>query len=323
MSVFTPVDAGQCAAWLARYDIGTLSDIAPIPEGIQNTNYFVTTDRGRFVLTLFEHIARTDLQFYLRLLTHLAGQGIPCPAPVAASNGEPLGTLNGKPAAIMARLPGRSLSRPDVPHCAALGTLLARLHLAAQTCAGAIDNPRGMAWCRETAAPLLPALAADEQTLLQDELRFQALHRLQDLPSGIVHGDAFRDNVLFECDAAGHSPRISGIIDFYFAGADSLLFDLAVAANDWCLGEEGDLAPDRTRALLDGYHAVRPLTAIERGAWPVLLRRAALRFWLSRLRDRFAQRIGAMTLTKDPAAFSAILQRHLLAGSDRPWLGGG
>ncbi|MGB0128542.1 MAG: homoserine kinase [Rhodocyclaceae bacterium] len=320
MSVFTPVDAEQCAAWLERYELGTLSAIVPIPEGIQNTNYFVTTDKGRYVLTLYERIGQAELRFYLRLLTHLADHGIPCPTPVTANDGEPLGTLNGKPAAIMSHLPGRSLSTPDPRHCAALGTLLARLHLAAEACPERIDNPRGMRWCRETGAQLLPALPADEQTLLQDELRFQALFRLEDLPRGIVHGDVFRDNVLFDTETPGHAPRISGIIDFYFAGADSLLFDLAVAANDWCLGADEDLARDRTGALLQAYHRVRPMTAIERGAWPVLLRRTALRFWLSRLRDWHARATGAMTFTKDPAAFRDILRRHIVAGSDRPWL---
>lgn len=320
MSVFTPVDAGQCATWLARYDVGTLTDIIPIPEGIQNTNYFVNTDRGRYVLTLFEAIEPTDLRFYLQLLIHLASQGIPCPAPIAGKDGATLGTLNGKPAAIVTCLRGTSVFAPDARHCAAAGNLLARLHLAARSFAGRIDNPRGSQWCREAGTQLAPKLRRDEQALLREELLFQALFRLDDLPRGIVHGDAFRDNVLFDEDSAAGTPLVGGIIDFYLAGADALLFDLAVTANDWCLSEEGGLDPERTRALLQAYHAVRPLTAIERGAWPVLLRRTALRFWLSRLRDFFLRQGGPMTHVKDPGQFRDILRQRVDAGSNQPWV---
>ena len=318
MSVFTSVSDAELSAWLSRYRIGTLVEYAGIAAGIENTNYFLTTSGGRYVLTLFERLTREALGYYLHLMAHLAHCGIPCPAPIADGDDELLGTLNGRPAAIVTRLGGHSIAAPTAAHCASLGATLAAMHVAGQSYEQHLDNPRGARWWRATAPLLMPRLTPDDQALLQEELRFQALYRLEDAPHGVVHGDLFRDNVLFDGDAA--DLRISGVLDFYFAGSDALLFDLAVAANDWCADAAGDLDTARTQALLGAYHALRPLTALERGAWPVMLRRAALRFWLSRLQDYHLRRSGELTYVKDPGEFRDVLQQRIRCGSNVPWI---
>jgi homoserine kinase type II len=318
MSVFTPVSREQLSAWLENYSIGTPVELVGIAAGIENTNYFLTTTHGRFVLTLFEKLTRAELPFYIHLMAHLARHGIPCPSPIADRDNEYLGTLNGKPAAIVTRLPGISIGAPDPTQCASVGAMLAALHGAGQSYGRRLENPRGPRWWRETAARLMPHLAADERALLGEELRFQSLFRLEDLPRGVIHGDLFRDNVLF--DAEPGNVRIGGIIDFYFAGIDTLLFDVAVTANDWCSDAAGDLDGIRTAALLRAYHGLRPLTPLERGAWPVVLRGASLRFWLSRLQDHHLPRGGELTHAKDPNQFRRILERRIALASNLPWI---
>ena len=304
MSVYTPVSEGELAAWLKGYSVGEAHSLEAVAAGIENTNYFVTTSQGRYVLTLFERLQAAELTFYLELMAHLARHGIPCPAPIADLGDRYLSTLNGKPAALVTRLPGRSLDRPGVVECGELGALLARLHLAARSYRGYLENPRGPKWWRGAAGAVRPFLDAPRAELLESELRFQAAQRFPDLPRGPVHADLFRDNALFE------GGRISGVIDFYFAGVDCLLYDLAVCANDWCLADAAHdrrLDAERTRALLAAYAAVRPFSAAERNAWPVLLRAAALRFWLSRLYDFHLPRSGALVRVHDPEHFHDLL----------------
>ena len=317
MSVFTPVTDGEAAAWLSRFSVGTLERLEPIAAGIENTNYYVTTSQGRYVLTLFERLPAAELPFYLELMAHLARHGIPCPAPVADLSDRYLSSLKGKPAALVTRLSGASIERPGVAECAALGELLARMHLAARSFTGYLENPRGPAWQRGAASEVAPFLPRGELDFLQAEMRYQAEHRFPDLPRGAVHADLFRDNALFE------GARLSGVVDFYFAGVDTFLFDLAVCANDWCLADPAaDRALDgaRTAALLGAYHALRPLEERERAAWPAALRAAALRFWLSRLHDKHLPRPGELVGVHDPAPFRDILARRAAAGERAPWL---
>lgn len=315
MSVFTPITPDQLTAWLRQYSLGSLVSMAGIAEGVENTNYFVTTTHGRYVLTLFERIAAVELPFYLNLLAHLARHGIPCPAPIARLDNDYLGTLAGKPAVVVTRLDGACVETPTVGHCTAVGAMLADLHIAGQSYGGHLANPRGARWWRETAPRVLPGLDADAAALLREELRFQGRNGLNDLPRGVIHADLFRDNVLFTDDG-----RISGILDFYFAGADHLLLDVAITVNDWCVLPDGGLDPARTQALLAAYHATRPLTVAEHAAWPGLLRAAALRFWLSRLADGLAPRPGEIVKRKDPDEFRAILLHRIDAGTDLPWI---
>ena len=305
LSVYTPVSDAELAAWLANYSVGRVEACEPIQVGIENTNYFVTTTQGRYVLTLFERLPAQELPFYLGLMAHLARHGIPAPAPIADLADQFLGRLNGKPAALVTRLPGGSLERPGAAECAELGALLARMHLAGRSYSAYLENPRGPKWWRVAANEVRAFLDAAQRTLLDEELAFHAGQRFPDLPRGPVHADLFRDNALFE---AG---RISGVIDFYFAGVDCLLYDVAVCANDWCLADlERDpaLEPTRTQALLQAYQAVRPWTALERTAWPVMLRAAALRFWLSRLHDFHLPRPGMLVHAHDPQHFRRILE---------------
>ena len=305
MSVFTPVSGEQFAHWLRHYSIGTLTQLEGIQSGVENTNYFVTTTHGEYVLTLFERLAREDLPFYVNLMAHLARHGIPCPAPIADAANRYIGTLNGKPALIATRLPGASLTEPTPAHCAMVGEMLASMHLAAQSYGARMENPRGPRWWREAARSVMPFLSQPDAALLSAELRFQAQQRPDELPHGVIHADLFRDNVLF--DNHNGRFRIGGIIDFYFAGWDALLFDVAIAVNDWCLDVAGQPDDERTQALLRAYAELRAFTVVEQRAWPVFLRAAALRFWLSRLADKYLPRRGEVVLVKDPELFRRIL----------------
>jgi homoserine kinase type II len=317
LSVYTPVSESELAAWLDHYSVGRLVSCEPIKAGIENTNYFVTTTQGRYVLTLFERLAAEELPFYVNLMAHLARHGIPCPAPIADLSDQYLQRLNGKPAVLVTRLAGESIERPGSAECAELGALLARMHLAARSYTAYLDNPRGPKWWRLAAREVDKHLTPAQRSLLTQEIAFQAEHRLPDLPRGPVHADLFRDNALFE------DGRVSGVIDFYFAGVDTFLYDVAVCANDWCLRDPvGGLELDasRTRALLRAYHAARPLGPLERAAWPVVLRAAALRFWLSRLYDFHLPRPGMMVHAHDPEHFRRILE--LRVRGDATWMEG-
>jgi len=310
VSVYTPVSETELAEWLGNYSVGSLVSCEPIKAGIENTNYFVTTAQGRYVLTLFERLPAEELPFYINLMAHLARHGIPCPAPIADLSDQYLRRLNGKPAALVTRLPGRSLEHPGVAECAELGALLGRMHLAARSYSAYLENPRGAKWWRVAAREVAPFLDPRQKELLEKELDFQAQNRFPDLPRGPVHADLFRDNALFE------KGRISGVVDFYFAGVDCLLYDVAVCVNDWCLIDpqtERRLDEARTRALLDAYGTVRPPIELEREAWGAMLRAAALRFWLSRLYDFHLPRPGMLVHAHDPEHFRDILQLRVQA----------
>ena len=302
MSVFTRVTPEELSAWLKRYAIGALTDLQGIAAGIENTNYFVTTSHGRFVLTLFERLSVAELPFYLNLMAHLARHGIPCPAPIADRGDKYLGTLNGRPATIVTCLPGTPLTAPHAGHCEQVGAILADMHLAGKSYGGKLENPRGPRWWREAAREVNPFLDGTRRELLASELEFQSQHRGLNLPRGPVHADLFRDNVLFQGE------RLGGVIDFYFAGIDAFLFDVAVTVNDWCVDPAGEIDAERARALLAAYRRAREFTPAELEAWPVLLRAAALRFWLSRLYDFYLPRPGELTHAHDPEHFRRVLE---------------
>jgi len=313
MAVFTRVSEAELTAWLGDYSIGRLLELQPIASGIENTNYFVTTGNGRFVLTLFEKLTADELPFYLNLMAHLARHGIPCPCPVANRHNQFLGTLNGKPACIVSRLSGRFTATPTPAQCTAIGAMLGQMHIAGQSFSQVMPNPRGAAWRAVTAPQVRPFLDAEQTALLDGEI---ALHARQDwaaLPQGVIHADLFRDNVLLEDN------RVGGLIDFYFACSDALLYDVAITVNDWCMDDGGMLDAARANALLRAYHTARPLLGSEREAWPLLLRAAALRFWLSRLFDLHLPRDGELIHAHDPRHFERILRNHV-AAAQPVWL---
>jgi len=309
LSVFTPVSESQLAAWLKNYSVGAPARLEPIAAGIENTNYFVTTSDGSYVLTLFEKLTPQELPFYLNLMAHLARAGVEAPAPIPDRTGALFSVLNGKPAGLVIRVDGTQIDAPDVPHCAAVGAALGRLHVAGATYRPRLSNRRGPGWWRQAARAVRPFLDQERNELLAAELKFQAGFGKGKLPRGAIHADLFCDNVLFVGD------RVSGIIDFGFAATDFLAYDLAITVNDWCIADGGDtsgeLVPELVAALIDGYQGVRALNADERAQWGALLRAAALRFWLSRLYDLNLPRPGELIHAHDPAHFERILRDRI------------
>jgi homoserine kinase type II len=318
MAVYTEVGFDAADALLQRLGLGALTSLQGIRSGIENTNYYATTARGQWVLTLFERLAEAQLPYYLQLMQHLALAGVPVPAPQPAASGTLVHTLAGKPAAVVTRLPGSHRLAPGPLHCAQVGQMLARMHTAALSFGGRQPHLRGLAWWVETAPVVRPHLAPAQRELLDAELAFQqqlaASPAGQALPRGPIHADLFRDNVMFD-DTAG-SDRLCGFFDFYFAGTDTLLFDVAVCVNDWCADlATGTLDPTRAEAFVRAYTHERELTHGELRAFPALLRAAALRFWISRLWDWHLPRQAALLQPMDPAHFERVLRERIAA----PW----
>ena len=310
MAVFTPVSTEAASGLLSLLQMGELTALHGIEGGIENTNYFVSCTSGEFVLTLFERLTAEQLPFYLHLMKHLAHAGIPVPDPHADTHGEILHQLCGKPAALVNRLRGHSQLAPTDAHCSAVGAMLARAHLAVRDYDRAQPNLRGLAWWNETAPLILPHLAAPEAALLQAELAYQnhiaASPGYAALPRGPVHADLFRDNVMFEGE------QLTGFFDFYFAGVDTFLFDLAVCMNDWCVHlPTGEHDAGRAAALLAAYETVRPLQAAERSLLPAMARAAALRFWISRLWDWHLPREAEVLTPHDPTHFERVLRQRV------------
>ena len=332
MAVFTEVDFGEADALVQRLGLGPLRELRGIEGGIENTNYFATTESGEFVLTLFERLSAEQLPYYLCLMKHLAGRGLPVPEPVADPAIQPpsghaltipanapcelLLQVAGKPAALVQRLSGHSELAPRTAHCAELGAMLARMHIAARDFPRIQPNLRGLAWWNETVPVVLPYIDESQAGLLRAELAYQN-HVAESsayaaLPRGPVHADMFRDNVMFATgQEAGAAPRLTGVFDFYFAGTDTWLFDLAVCLNDWAIDlATGAHDAERADALLAAYETVRPLNAAERALLPAMLRAAALRFWISRLWDFHLPREASMLKPHDPAHFERVLRER-------------
>jgi len=310
MAVFTAVSLDDLTQWIKQFPLGQALRLEGISSGIDNSNFFLTTERGEYVLTIFENLRFEQLPFYVQLMRHLAERGIPVPAPVPNRDGELVVALHGKPAIIVSRLSGASQLDPQPVHCAEVGRMLARMHLAAQDFALQQPNLRGLDWVSATAPLVMPYLSEPEAALLRDEVAYQlafaAGATYGRLARGPVHADLFRNNVMFEGE------RLTGCFDFYFAGCDTWLFDVAVTVNDWCVDlATGVLDAARVRALLDAYHAVRPFTPDEHAAWQPMLRSGALRFWLSRLYDLHIPRAAELLTPHDPTHFERILRERV------------
>ncbi len=326
MAVFTEVSEPEASALLQRLKLGHLTELRGIAGGIENTNYFATTDSGAYVLTLFERLNAQQLPFYLELMRHLAERGIPCPKPEADARGQLVHTVADKPAAVVNRLAGASVLQPQAEHCALVGDMLARMHLAGRDFGRRQPNLRGLAWWRDTVPLVRPHLSPEQRALIDAELAYQNHAVTQpgwrSLPSGPIHADLFRDNVLFAGGADDQPLALGGFFDFYFAGTDTWVFDLAVCLNDWCIDWASGISHGpRSQAMLDAYQAVRPLSAPERHFLPAALRAGALRFWVSRLWDWYLPRQASLLTPHDPTHFERVLRhRSAHAALARAWL---
>uniref|UniRef100_B1XW02 Homoserine kinase n=1 Tax=Polynucleobacter necessarius subsp. necessarius (strain STIR1) TaxID=452638 RepID=B1XW02_POLNS len=318
MAVFTPIELEDIAQWIDQdFDIGHTSDIRGIHGGIENSNFFLDTNKDgkklEYVLTIFERLSAQQLPFYLELMRHLANKGIPVPKPIENVQDEILFSLKGKPAAIVTKLPGLSRLQPEANHCALVGEMLAKMHLAGKDFPKSQENLRSLAWWQKTIPSVLPHLNTSQKELITHELKTQeeffSSGTYDGLPQGASHCDLFRDNVLFDPKGSEVShDQLGGFFDFYFAGTDKWLFDIAVTANDWCLADnKQDLDPARLDAFMRAYQSVRPLTKDEQASWPLMLRAAALRFWVSRLWDFYLPRDAQMLTPHNPTHFERIL----------------
>ena len=310
MAVYTEVSFDEAAAFLRFLNLGQLQTLKGAAGGIENTNYFADTDQGQYVLTLFERLTFEQLPFYLHLMKHLATRGIPVPDPVEDSKGNILHRLKGKPAAVVNKLRGHSELAPGAAHCTGVGDMLARMHLAGLDYSRQQPNLRCLNWWNETVPVVLPHLTLDQRSLILGELAYQnhiaASSCYQSLPRGVVHGDLFRDNVMFE------NGQLTGFFDFYFAGCDTFLFDIGICLNDWCIDlDSGKLDTVRADAFMAAYQKVRPLTLQERTLLPALQRAGALRFWVSRLWDFHLPREASMLKAHDPGHFERVLRERL------------
>lgn len=325
MSVYTRIERNDLEKFLSHYPLGALVSFEGIRAGIENTNYFVNTEvapgvsslaesctdalpgvaQGQFVLTLFEQLKYDELPYFLDLMAFLAERGIPSAHPLADHQHHYLRVLHDKPAALVQRLSGAGLEHPTLVQCRVLGDALGRMHVVGQMYPAQRANGRGLSWWRDTTNKVLPHVSAEDAALLEEELRFQtllhAMPSMPALPRGVIHADLFRDNALFVGDT------LTGIIDFYYACNDILLYDVAVTVNDWCRDPDGSLNDALASGLLRAYQQQRPFSVAEQAAWPGMLRAAALRFWLSRLHDLHFPRAGEITHTKDPDVFKRIL----------------
>ncbi|VTZ49162.1 Homoserine kinase [Methylocella tundrae] len=308
MAVYTEVSDADLAAFLDSYDLGCVRSLKGIAEGVENSNYLLHTEKGSFILTLYEkRVEEENLPFFLGLMDHLCARGINCPRPVRARSGAALGKLSGRPAAIVTFLEGICHNRPTVSDCSRLGGALARLHQAAADFKGSRDNSLSLAAWPRLFAPVAccaddvePGLAA----AVAAELGFLEANWPRNLPRGIIHADLFPDNVLFLGEEA------PGLIDFYFACADDLAYDLAICLNAWCFEADGAFNVRKAAALFEAYQRVRPLTPLEIAAIPVLSRGAALRFALTRLIDWLHVPAGALVHPKNPIEYMQKLRFH-------------
>jgi homoserine kinase type II len=313
MAVYTDVSFDELEAMLAGYDIGVPLSFKGIAEGVENTNFYLQTDRGAYFLTLYEkRVKESDLPFFLGLMEHLAARGIACPQPVRRRDGTQWTTINGRPAALVTFLNGLSLRRPEAAHCAAAGEALAGLHAAGMSFGLTRPNalgPAGWGELVEKTAAGADGIETGLRELIASSHRDLLAAWPTGLPQGVIHADLFPDNVLFM------NARVSGLIDFYFACNDALAYDLAVLLNAWCFENDGGYNVTKGKALIAAYRQKRELTAAEIAALPVLAAGAALRFALTRLYDRINHDPNALVRPKDPRDFSRRLRFHRKVGN--------
>lgn len=301
MSVFTTVEPAQIEQFIKRYEVGDVRNFSPIAAGITNTNYYLDTESGRYVLTLYEHHSDDELDYILELQQHLAEKSVACPSPVKDRRGDNYSSLNNRPAAINQRIAGEVEIAPGNSHCVQIGAELARFHLAGQDFGKTRPNPRGVEWLLAAGDMLEADLSPQDQLLVTTTIGSIRAFDHASLPYGAIHADLFHDNALFV------DGKLGGVIDFDYACTDSLVLDIAIVLNDWCIDAQGKLDEQLVSAVLDAYQQHRRLDQLEIQALPLMLRFAAIRFWLSRLYDKIYPLSGEMTFVKDPQACRNLL----------------
>ena len=304
MSVYTNVLPHELDEFLENYSLGQLQQFVGISDGIENTNYFVTTSKGQYVLTIFEQLTSEELPYFLKLMAFYAEAGVPTAHPVSDNQDHYINILNCKPAALVKRLNGASIDIANIKQCQEVGRQMARMHVSSKEFSMSRKALRNEGWRNQTAKLVMPKLNKDEQMLLQQELNYLEAKKIDNLYTSVIHADLFRDNVLFIDN------ELTGIIDFYYAYNGFSIYDLAVAVNDWCTTGNQNSDKDNLIALLLAYQAIRHIDQNERDMWCYFLRLAALRFWLSRLRDKHFPRGGEITHMKDPDRFRFIVQER-------------
>lgn len=313
MAVFTSITNEQAQAYLQEYNLGELVSLQGITAGIENTNFFLNTTKGEYVLTIFEVLTFEQLPFYIQLMHHLASKGIKVPMPQIRKDGQLIGKLMGKPASIVTRLMGGYEATPSKAHCILAAEIQAQIHLATQDYPIHQPNLRGLAWWQSSYPKIEPFLSPElnsfYQQALNEQIEVQHSSTWQNLPGSACHCDLFRDNMLFA--GTYQNPTMGGVIDFYFAGVDKWIFDVAVAVNDWCIQRDtGEFIRPNVKAWLQTYHKIRPFTNEERALWPQALRAAALRFWTSRLYDFYLPRAAETLKPHDPTHFERVLKQR-------------
>ena len=312
MSVFTLVNEEALSYISSRYPIGAVHSLVGIQAGIENSNFFLSTSEGEFILTVFESLQIDEVPFCMQLMNFLTKHGVPCAEPLATFDSNYVIETMGKPVSIVRRLVGKSIIDVTKQHIVNIGLAMGRWHRAT-ACGDSAEgfgqqraNKYDKKWRTQTSAELLPKLTTQDKELLQNELDLQRLYTHVGLPQGIIHSDLFRDNALFV------ESRLSGVIDLYDACTGILLYDLAVLVNDWCRSLNGSIDAELTQLFLASYHSERNLNSLERGAWPVIMRLAALRFWLSRLAYENRQNTANIHTNKDSEQYKIILQNCVL-----------
>lgn len=308
MSVYTVIEQAELEAFLADYNVGALASYEGISAGIENTNYFVNTEKDgqlqQFVLTVFEHHTFDELPYFLNIMAFMAEHAIPTAHPEKSLANGYLKSLQGKPAALVERLKGDGVELPTLEQCEVMGEQMAKFHLAGQDFEDFRENDRNLDWMQTTFDLIQPLLPVDEVAMISEEINTLANYEWEVLPQGVIHADLFCDNALFDGN------ELSGIIDLYYACNGPLLYDLAVMVNDWCRLPDLTYDSDKVAAMLSSYRQIRELTWQEKETWPYALRLAALRFFLSRLKDKHMPREGEMTQIKDPNVFKSVLNYH-------------
>ncbi|UOO81573.1 homoserine kinase [Uruburuella testudinis] len=301
MSVYTSVSDDEMCRFLEQYNLGEFIALQGIAQGITNSNYFLTTTTGKFVLTVFEVLKQEELPFFLLLKQHLSENGVACPAPIPKKDGRLDATLAGKPACLVTCLKGADTGWPTEAQCFHTGAMLAKMHLAGQSFPLKMENPRYTHWWHKAYQQLLPVLEGHDAVLLADEINYLDQHKGDHLPRGIIHADLFKDNVLLDGE------QVAGFIDFYYACEGNFMYDLAIAVNDWARTADNQLNDTLEAALLNGYQSIRPLNDAEQAYYPTALRAGCIRFWVSRLLDFHFPQEGEMTFIKDPNVFRDLL----------------